>query len=307
MISLFNINDHIIDTSKYTHLLHGENVENLENTLKKYVGAKYACSINSATNAIFLSFLNKSVTVNVPSIIPPVVLNAIATSGNRINFVDNVEWVGNSYTLHDFGDYKIVDSAQKLEKNQFKKECNPQDLMFFSFYPTKPLGGSDGGLIVSDDKEKIRWLKEAVLNGMSYSKNNWERKINFAGYKMYLNSMQADIVMKNFNLFEEKSSALRRLVARYNNELGYENTSMHLYRIEVPNNEKFISQMRDKGIVCGKHYDAMHKNSTYTRGTLFKCPRSEKVEKTTVSLPMNENLTTVEVEHIIKSTKELMW
>ena len=307
MISLFNINDHIIDTSKYTHLLHGENVENLENTLKKYVGAKYACSINSATNAIFLSFLNKSVTVNVPSIIPPVVLNAIATSGNRINFVDNIEWVGNSYTLHDFGDYKIVDSAQKLEKNQFKKECNPQDLMFFSFYPTKPLGGSDGGLIVSDDKEKIRWLKEAVLNGMSYSKNNWERKINFAGYKMYLNSMQADIVMKNFNLFEEKSSALRRLVARYNNELGYENTSMHLYRIEVPNNEKFISQMRDKGIVCGKHYDAMHKNSTYTRGTLFKCPRSEKVEKTTVSLPMNENLTTVEVEHIIKSTKELMW
>ena len=305
MISLFNINDHIIDTSKYTHLLHGENVENLENTLKKYVGAKYACSINSATNAIFLSFLNKSVTVNVPSIIPPVVLNAIATSGNRINFVDNVEWVGNSYTLHDFGDYKIVDSAQKLEKNQFKKECNPQDLMFFSFYPTKPLGGSDGGLIVSDDKEKIRWLKEAVLNGMSYSKNNWERKINFAGYKMYLNSMQADIVMKNFNLFEEKSSALRRLVARYNNELGYENTSMHLYRIEVPNNEKFISQMRDKGIVCGKHYDAMHKNSTYTRGTLFKCPRSEKVEKTTVSLPMNENLTTVEVEYIIKSVKEL--
>ena len=305
MISLFNINDHVLDTSKYTHFLHGENVENLENTLKKYVGAKYACSINSATNAIFLSFLNKSVTVNVPSIIPPVVLNAIATSGNRINFVDNIEWVGNSYTLHDFGDYKIVDSAQKLEKNQFKKECNPQDLMFFSFYPTKPLGGSDGGLIVSDDKEKIRWLKEAVLNGMSYSKNNWERKINFAGYKMYLNSMQADIVMKNFNLFEEKSSALRRLVARYNNELGYENTSMHLYRIEVPNNEKFISQMRDKGIVCGKHYDAMHKNSTYTRGTLFKCPRSEKVEKTTVSLPMNENLTTVEVEYIIKSVKEL--
>ena len=306
MISLFNINDHVIDTSKYTHLLHGENVENLEDTLKKYVGAKYACSINSATNAIFLSFLNKSVTVDVPSIIPPVVLNAIATSGNRINFVDNVEWVGNSYTLHDFGDYKIVDSAQKLEKNQFKKECNPQDLMFFSFYPTKPLGGSDGGLIVSDDKEKIRWFKEAVLNGMSYSKNNWERKINFAGYKMYLNSMQADIVMKNFNLFEEKSSALQRLVTTYNNELGYNNSSIHLYRIEVQNNEEFISKMRDRGIVCGKHYDAMHKNLTYTRGTLFKCPRSEKIEKTTVSLPMNEVLTPIEIEHIIKSTKELM-
>tara|TARA_R110002110_G_scaffold239700_1_gene455705 strand:- start:951 stop:1376 length:426 start_codon:yes stop_codon:yes gene_type:complete len=141
---------------------------------------------------------------------------------------------------------------------------------------------------------------------MSYSKNNWERKINFAGYKMYLNSMQADIVMKNFNLFEEKSSALQRLVTTYNNELGYNNSSIHLYRIEVQNNEEFISKMRDRGIVCGKHYDAMHKNLTYTRGTLFKCPRSEKIEKTTVSLPMNEVLTPIEIEHIIKSTKELM-
>ena len=101
---------------------------------------------------------------------------------------------------------------------------------------------------------------------------------------MYLNSMQADIVMKNFNLFEEKNKALQDLVTKYNNELGYKNTSMHLYRINVPNNEEFMSKMREKGIICGKHYDAMHKNLTYTRGTLFKCPRSEKVEKTTVSL-----------------------
>ena len=81
---------------------------------------------------------------------------------------------------------------------------------------------------------------------------------------------------------------------------------MHLYRIAVANNEEFMSKMRAKGIVCGKHYDAMHKNLTYTRGTLFKCPRSERVEKTTVSLPMNENLTSVQVDHIIKSVKELV-
>lgn len=305
MIHLFNINNHIIDTSKYSHFLHDKGVIILEDTLKEYVGAKYACSISSATNAIFLSFLNKDTTVNIPSIIPPVVLNAIKTSGNKINFVDNVDWVGDSYILHDFGDYKIVDSAQKLEKDQFKKECNPQDIMFFSFYPTKPLGGADGGLIVSDDKEKIEWYRQAVLNGMSYSSNNWERAINFAGYKMYLNSIQAEIITKNFSVFEQKMHRLNEIVSHYNAELGYDNTSSHLYRISVEDNKNFITQMSARGIICGKHYDAMHKNSIYAGSDTFDCPRSEKVEKTTVSLPMNETLTDEQVKYVIHTVRNL--
>ena len=121
MISLFHINTHVIDTSIYSNLLHDKIVEEFDNQIASYVGAKYAVSFNSATTAIFLSLLGKNTTVTAPSMIPPVVLNAIITSGNSYKFSDNTEWVGNSYTLHEFSDYKIVDSAQKLEKNQFMK------------------------------------------------------------------------------------------------------------------------------------------------------------------------------------------
>ena len=75
--------------------------------------------------------------------------------------------------------------------------------MVFSFYPTKPIGSSDGGMIVSNDFDKIKWLKEMALNGMTYSHNNWERKIRFPGYKMYLNSIQAEIGLNNFKLYDE--------------------------------------------------------------------------------------------------------
>ena len=167
MIKLFNINNYVIDTSKFNNVLNGEIVYKFENEFAKYVGAKYACGVNSATNAIFLSLLNKSTEINVPSIIPPVVLNAILLSGNSIKFQDNVDWVGGSYTLKEFEDYKIIDSAQKVEKNQFKKEANENDLMIFSFYPTKPVGGIDGGIIVSNDKLKIDWFRKAVMNGTS--------------------------------------------------------------------------------------------------------------------------------------------
>ena len=304
MIQLFNINDHIIDTSKFSNLLHDNVVIEFEKQIANYVGAKYACSINSATNAIFLSLLNKNVKVNLPSMIPPVVANAILTSGNKINFIDDVDWVGNSYTLHQFDDYKIVDSAQKLKRNQFQNECNPEDLMIFSFYPTKPLGGSDGGMIVTDDYEKYKWFKEAVLNGMSYADDNWERTISFPGYKMYMNSIQASILLNNFKYFENKMRSLSNLINIYNKEFNYENSSLHLYRIEVLNNQKFIENMRKKGIMCGVHYSALHLNPVYNSDNKINCDKSKKLQKRTVSLPMNEKMSHIELEYIIDKVKE---
>ena len=121
MIQLFNINHHKIDTSEFTNLLHDDIVLEFEKKIAKYVGAKYACAVNSATNAIFLimkmeEYLKARI-IKIPSIIPPVVANAIIMSGNKVEFNDNVEWVGNSYILHKFRAFKVVDSAQKLERN----------------------------------------------------------------------------------------------------------------------------------------------------------------------------------------------
>tara|TARA_Y100001938_G_scaffold151101_1_gene245979 strand:- start:946 stop:1878 length:933 start_codon:yes stop_codon:yes gene_type:complete len=308
MIQLFNINNHKIDTSKFSNLLHDDIVVKFEKQIAEYVGAKYACAVNSATNAIFLIFTMeyflKPRVIKIPSMIPPVVANALITSNNKVEFTDDVKWVGNSYTLYKFRTYKVIDSAQKLERNQFRKECKPDDLMIFSHYPTKPLGGADGGLIVTDDYKKYKWFKEAVLNGMTYSENNWERGISFPGFKMYMNSIQAQILMNNFKNFEKKINTLGNLVDIYNRELGYENKSNHLYRIEVLDNEKFINKMKKAGIVCGIHYPALHLNSIYNEGVKFDCPKSEKLQKRTVSLPMNENLSLYEMQYIIDKVKE---
>lgn len=310
MIQLFNLDHHTIDTSEFNHYLHADVVSDLEKQIAEYVGAKYACSVNSATSAIFLSFVNKNVVPNLPSVLPPVVVNAIITSGNEFKFIDNTEWVGDSYVLHQFKDYKIVDSAQKLEPNQFKKECEPNDLMIFSHYPTKPLGGADGGMIVTDDYNKYKWFKEAVLNGMTYANNNWERGISFPGYKMYMSSIQAKIIQNNFKNFEEKMSYLDYIVDTYNKELGYSNSSKHLYRIETTDNVSFLKKMKDVGITCGIHYDALHLNSVYSKLNLAKRYRtykeSERIKDRTVSLPMNETMSMIDLEYVIDKVKSFL-
>ena len=304
MIQLFNINNYILDTSRYSNLLHDKVVTEFEETIADYVGAKYAVSFNSATSAIFLLLSRyNGITIKVPSMIPPVVLNAIITSGNRYEFYDDVNWVGDSYLLHDFGDYKVIDSAQKLEKNQFKNECNPNDLMVFSFYPTKPVGSCDGGMIVSDDYDKIMLLKEMALNGMSYSDNNWDRKIKFAGYKMYMNSIQCDIALNNFKKYQNKLNILEDIKKTYNKELNYSNTSNHLYRIETNNRDNFINYMKDNGVSCGIHYEALHNHPVYKIND-DNLPLSESKSKTTVSIPFNELLTNTNVSTIINLIKE---
>ena len=305
MISLFNINQYDISTKNYSNLLHDNIVTKFEQSIADYVGAKYAVSLNSATNAILLCLLGKNTTVQIPSIIPPVVANAIITSGNKIKFYDDKDWVGNSYVLHRFGDYKIVDSAQKLMQNQFKKECDPNDLMIFSFYPTKPIGSCDGGMIVSDDYGKIQFFKEMSLNGMTYSSNNWDRTIKYPGFKFYMNSIQADIAYRNFQVYENKLNKLKRVQEIYNNELGLKNTSYHLYRLNIDDNHRFLSHMSKRNIQCGIHYKALHSNNVYSQYSVLSSnlPLSDMESISTVSIPYHENLTDKEIEEVILGIK----
>ena len=303
MINLFNIPDYQINTADFNHYLHGDICKEFEKNFCEYVGAKYACTVNSATNAIYLALLDKCVTVDVPSMIPPVVCNAILTSGNKLNFTDDTKWVGDSYILHKFNDYKIIDSAQKVDNNQFVKEANDEDLMIFSFYPTKPVGSSDGGIIVSNDYEKIRWFKEATMNGMTYAHNNWDRAIKFPGYKMYMNSIQCYIANNNLKLLDFKKMKLNSIREKYNNAFGYTNTSDHLYRIEVNNRDEFIKNMRGQSIICGVHYDALHENIVYNKESVI-CETSSYISKRTVSIPFHEELdNNGQLEFIIKNAK----
>ena len=295
-----HINNYTIDTSQFEPLLHDPVVEQFEQSIADYVGAKYACSFHSATMAIFLALLgDEKKTISIPSVIPPVVANAILCSGNEIEYYDDVDWVGSSYLLHDFGDYKIIDSAQQLSKGQYSQQAEDQDLMVFSFYPTKPVGSCDGGMIVSNDKRKIDRLRVLSRNGMSLEADSWDRKILLPGWKMYMNSIQATIAMKNFNKLPEKMLRYEEIKYRYNKSFNLDNKSNHLYRITVDNNDNFLSIMKDKGIQCGIHYRAIHEMNCYkVSGT--KLPKSEKTSKTTASIPFHEELSDEQIRYIIK-------
>ncbi|SVB41038.1 uncharacterized protein METZ01_LOCUS193892, partial [marine metagenome] len=57
MIKLLHVNDYVVDTKNFRPLLNDSIVEEFEQNIANFVGAKYAVSLNSATSAIFLSLL----------------------------------------------------------------------------------------------------------------------------------------------------------------------------------------------------------------------------------------------------------
>lgn len=311
MIKLFNIPNYNIDTSQFSNILHDKIVGELEREFAKYVGAKYACAVNSCTNAIFLALYRfahlPSRSCFLPSLITTRFLNAIIQSNVKYEFTDNTGWVGGSFKMYEHTDFKIIDSAQKVEPDQFKKECNPQDILLFSFYPTKPIGSVGGGMIVTNDKEKIEWFKKATYFGETFSKNSWETKTEFVGWQMFMNSIQAWIAMENLKMYTTKIVLLNIFRNRYKCEL-YDmivtGNSNHLFRIRVKDNEKFIKQMRKKNIICGLHYKPAHLNKVYNDGIKYDLPQSVIDGKTVVSIPFHEQLTFDELETVIKYTKK---
>jgi UDP-4-amino-4,6-dideoxy-L-N-acetyl-beta-L-altrosamine transaminase len=311
MIDLFHIPNYRIDTSKFSNLLHDNIVTEFEQEFAEYVGAKYACSANSASSLLYLSLAGGRDSVRIPSTIPPVVPNVICNSENFIDYYDDIDWVGHYYKLHtrkyDNGEsINIYDSAQQVTRNQFKY-IHPGDVMIFSFYPTKPVGSCDGGMIVSDDKEIIEWYKVMTMNGtQSNEYNNWERTTVRSGYKFHANSIQMGIASNNLRKLDAKNERLDEVKDVYNKAFGLSNTSRHLYRIRVKDNIEFIKQMKEQGIVCGIHYKCCHllqcHGVHYNKGSL---PLSEQEEKQTVSIPFHEKLTSYELEKVIINVKKL--
>ena len=62
--------------------------------------------------------------------------------------------------------------------------------------------------------------------------------------------------------------------------------------------------MKEAGIICGIHYPALHLNPIYNEDNKFDCPKSKKLQKRTVSLPMNERLSFNELGYILDKVKE---
>jgi len=104
---------------------------------------------------------------------------AVKHAGYNVVF-DNVDWVG-SYQL---GNTPIIDSACEFKEGMYKR--NTFTCLSFHFKKLLPIGR--GGMILTDNKDAVEWLKAARYDGRSsYFYNDiLKTNVDILGYHMYM-------------------------------------------------------------------------------------------------------------------------
>jgi dTDP-4-amino-4,6-dideoxygalactose transaminase len=244
------------------------------------------------------------VDIVIPSIIPPVVPNTIFNAGLPVVFNNNTTWVGGNYTMTNrpiMGYIDIIDSAHEIYKDHYNDvRVNESDLVIYSFYPTKPLSGMDGGAIVSNEYGIIDLIRILSHNGIQL-----DGVQKFVGHKFYMNSVQAYIANENLKRIGERHERINKIRGIYDVGLKchkYVTRSYHLYIIRVKDNYKFVKIAEAAGIECKIHYTPQHSNLLYglLRPGNLTFNESLAFGKTCVSIPFHEALTDKEVETVIK-------
>lgn len=216
------------------------------------------------------------------------------------------------------------------------------DMTTFSFHPVKTMTTGEGGMIVTDNEEyakKARFLRThgmvrdpSQFTGLGDSafeeRGVWYYEMHYLGYNYRITDFQCALGLSQLKRLPESLSRRREIVARYNeafrdipgvvvprlrNERDRELTSWHLYTMQINFQElnttrsRLMSRLEQGGVGSQVLYIPVHLQpwyrNTYGYG-VGKCPTAETYYLRSLSLPLYPNLTSPDIDKVIKQVRE---
>ncbi|MDR1911121.1 MAG: DegT/DnrJ/EryC1/StrS family aminotransferase [Helicobacteraceae bacterium] len=272
----------------------GKEVEALENALANYVGAKYAISCSSGTDALLIALLAIGVGASDEVIAPAFTFaasaEAIALVGAKPVFVDinerdanidpelieraitpktkaiiPVSLYGNCADFDKINrvayDHKIAvieDGCQSFGAiYKGKKSGALSDMGTTSFFPSKPLGCyGDGGAIFTSDENLAKKIAQIRNHGQE---GRYEHTA--IGLNGRLDALQAAILNVKLKHFDDELKTRRKLASRYNaafdesERIFYDQNGVAAqYTIRVKNRDKVVETLAKLGVPSAVHY-----------------------------------------------------
>lgn len=168
-------------------------VKQFEQAVATFTGAPYAVAVNSCTNALFLCLkykmyvgtengvLGDGQPINIPKYTYISVPMQIVHAGFSVEFRDE-DWQG-SYELKPL---RIFDAARRFRKMMYISDYEEGDFVCTSHHWSKILGVQQGGMILTDNLEAVRWLKRARFDGRTEGIAPKDDKVAALGWHMYM-------------------------------------------------------------------------------------------------------------------------
>jgi len=160
-------------------------VKDFESAIANYAGSKYAVSVDSCSNAIFLACSYCKIhgqTIAIPKRTYPSIPCAIIHAGGKVVFEDN-DWVG----IYQLKPLPIIDGAKRFRKNMYVQDT----FHCLSFHAKKHLPIGRGGMILTNDKSAYETFKLMRFDGREECPLSEQKEFNILGWNFYLTPEQA--------------------------------------------------------------------------------------------------------------------
>ncbi|MDL0119327.1 DegT/DnrJ/EryC1/StrS family aminotransferase [Halobacterium salinarum] len=205
-----------------------------------------------------------------------------------------------------------------------------RDMAVFSFHPVKNITTGEGGMIVTDNDNLARRLRQLRSFDMNYEPDGheqepWYQVVEGVGYNYNVTDLQAALGLAQLNRIEELKQRRDEIIAQYDDTLDefagirtppepVESTPMyHLYAVEIRDGfgcerREFVNAMHAENIGVQVHYVPLHfhpffqKEFGYQRGMF---PKTERVYEGLVSLPLHPEMDDEDVEDVITAVRKL--
>ena len=203
-----------------------------------------------------------------------------------------------------------------------KKVGNFSDCAVFAFYPNKQMTTGEGGMVVTNDDEIAMLIKS--MRNQGRDRIAWH-EYNRLGYNYRLSEMNCALgiaQLKRLKVMLKKREAVANI---YDNELlkvegveipprdmGGAKRSWFVYVIRLKEQyskyrDRVIEFLKKNGIGASAYFPPIHLQPFYAKEFGYKkgdFPVTEKVAASTIALPFFNNLTTLQVNYVVKILKK---
>jgi dTDP-4-amino-4,6-dideoxygalactose transaminase len=229
----------------------------------------------------------------------------------------------------------IEDCAHAIETEyKGRKAGTFGDFGVFSFYVTKNLTTGEGGMVLSNDREKMDRIRVLGLHGMN--KDAWKRfsdsgyqhyYVEEAGFKYNMMDLQAALGIHQLRRLEAYWERRREIWASYMEafsglpiglpappEPGTRH-AYHLFQIAVNESragisrDSFLTAMTKQRIGVGVHYLSIPEHPYYRRTFGWNpddYPNAMRIGRQTVSLPLSAKMNDEDVSDVITAVRRVL-
>lgn len=191
----------------------------------------------------------------------------------------------------------------------------------FSFQAIKHVTTGDGGAIackrISDQKKgkQLRWFgidREKTLPTLLGER---EYTLTEVGYKYHMNDYESALGIANLSTLDKRLKRRRKIAEEYKKHFqnisgiqmfSYDSdceSAWWLFGIHVQKRNEFIRALKDRGISCSVVHQRIDKHPIFG-GIQEDLINQTKFDSTQIHLPVYENLTDKQIDHIISSVEK---